>query len=60
MIRMKRRAGPEERLGREVNVTFRNEQQWQSAGDGFTRQLRSSPLLEIARQDKGDSDGGRE
>jgi DNA-binding transcriptional ArsR family regulator len=50
----------EERLGREVNVTIRNEEQWQSAGDGFTRQLRSSPLLEIPRQDEADRDGGRE
>jgi hypothetical protein len=31
----------------EVNVTIRTARQWQSADDGFTRQLRSSPLLEI-------------
>jgi hypothetical protein len=46
----------EQRLGREVNVTIRGEQQWQSASDGFTRQLRSSPLLEIPR--RGDDDRG--
>ena len=50
----------EERLGREVNITIRNAQQWHSASDGFTRQLRAAPLLEIPRQDKGDRDGGRE
>jgi predicted nucleotidyltransferase len=49
----------EERLGREVNVTIRNEQQWQSADDGFTRQLRSSPLLEILPQDGSNREGGR-
>jgi hypothetical protein len=37
----------EERLGREVNVTIRNAEQWEAAADGFTRQLRSSPLVEI-------------
>lgn len=37
----------EERLGREVNVTIRNTEQWEAAADGFTRQLRSSPLVEI-------------
>lgn len=49
----------EERLGREVNVTIRNAQQWQSASDGFTRQLRSSPLLEIPHQDEGGREEGR-
>lgn len=38
----------EARLGPEVNVTIRGAGQWRSASDGFTRQLRSSPLLEIA------------
>jgi predicted nucleotidyltransferase len=37
----------EERLGREVNVTIRDAERWKNAADGFTRQLRSSPLLEI-------------
>jgi hypothetical protein len=38
----------EQRLGREVNVTVRDRAHWQAATDGFTRQLRSSPLVEIA------------
>lgn len=38
----------EQRLGREVSVTIRGEEHWRSGTDGFTRQLRSSPLLEIA------------
>lgn len=37
----------QERLGREVNTTVRKAGQWQSAQDGFARQLRSSPLVEI-------------
>lgn len=37
----------EERLGREVNTTIRQAEQWETAQDGFTRQLRSSPLVEI-------------
>jgi hypothetical protein len=37
----------QERLGRELNTTVRTAEQWQGAQDGFTRQLRSSPLLEI-------------
>jgi predicted nucleotidyltransferase len=37
----------EERLGREVNATIRKAQHGESAEDGFTRQLRSSPLVEI-------------
>src|SRR3984957_16164801 len=36
----------EQRLGREVNVTVRDRAHWQAATDGFTRQLRSSPLVE--------------
>lgn len=40
-----RRAG--QRLGREVNVTVRDRAHWETATDGFTRQLRSSPLVEI-------------
>ena len=37
----------EERLGREVNTTIRQAEQWETAPDGFTRQLRSSPQVEI-------------
>jgi predicted nucleotidyltransferase len=37
----------ERRLGREVNVVIRGREDWQSASDGFARQLRSSPVLEI-------------
>jgi MarR family protein len=37
----------EQRLGREVNVTVRDRAHWQTATDGFMRQLRSSPLVEI-------------
>jgi hypothetical protein len=37
----------QERLGREVNTTVRKPEQWQSAQDGFARQVRSSPLVEI-------------
>jgi predicted nucleotidyltransferase len=49
----------ERRLGREVNVTVRGAEQWRSATDGFTRQVRSSPLLEIpAHPDREGSDGG--
>lgn len=50
----------EQRLGREVNVTIRGVQQWRSASDGFTKQLRSSPLLEIPHHGLGDLDGGQE
>ena len=37
----------QQRLGREVNVTQRTRKQWDSAADGFTRQVRSSPSVEI-------------
>lgn len=37
----------EQRLGHEVNVTVRDRARWQAATDSFTRQLRSSPLVEI-------------
>jgi hypothetical protein len=37
----------EERLRREVNVTIRDAERWKNASDGFTQQLRSSPLVEI-------------
>lgn len=37
----------QDRLGREVNVTFRTPQQWDHGQDGFTVQVRSSALLKI-------------
>ena len=37
----------ERRLGREINVVIRRPEDWHTASDGFTQQLRSSPLLEI-------------
>jgi predicted nucleotidyltransferase len=37
----------EQWLGREVNVTIRDPLRWRTSEDGFTRQLRSSPLVEI-------------
>jgi len=40
----------QDRLGREVNTTIRKAEQWHSAQDGFTRQLRSSPLVQIPLQ----------
>ena len=36
-----------ERLGREVNTTIRKAEQWHGAQDGFARQLRSSPLVQV-------------
>jgi predicted nucleotidyltransferase len=35
------------RLGREVNVTQRTRRQWETADDGFTEQVRSSPMVEV-------------
>jgi hypothetical protein len=35
------------RLGREVNVTQRTRRQWETATDGFTQQLRNSPIIEV-------------
>lgn len=35
------------RLGREVNVTLRTRKVWETATDGFTRQVRSSALVEL-------------
>jgi predicted nucleotidyltransferase len=43
----------QERLGREVNTTVRKAEQWQGAQDGFARQLRSSPLVEIPVESSG-------
>lgn len=37
----------ERRLGREVNVTQRTSRQWETASDGFAKQLRSSPMVEV-------------
>ena len=37
----------EQRLGREVNPVVRSAEQWRTADDGFTTQLRSSAILEI-------------
>lgn len=42
------------RLGREVNVTQRTRRQWETADDGFTEQVRSSPMIEVPY---GPSDG---
>ncbi len=39
------------RLGREVNVTIRSQDQWDNDSDGFTRQLRSSPQVVVATTD---------
>jgi hypothetical protein len=50
----------ERRLGREVNVTIRSVEQWRSATDSFTQQLRSSPLLEVPHPGPGDLEGGQE
>ena len=54
----------EGRLGREVNPTIRKAEQWQAADDGFTRRVKSSPLVEIPLAGSGASgtsshDGGR-
>ena len=35
------------RLGREVNTTLRTRDQWDTATDGFTTQVRSSPMIQI-------------
>lgn len=37
----------QERLGREVNVTQRTRKQWETATDGFSQQVRSSPMVEV-------------
>jgi predicted nucleotidyltransferase len=50
----------EQRLGREVNVTVRSAEQWRSADDGFTRQLRSSALLMVPHHGRDYLDGGSE
>ena len=35
------------RLGREVNTTIRTRLQWETATDGFTEQLRTTPIVEL-------------
>jgi predicted nucleotidyltransferase len=35
------------RLGREVNLTQRTRRQWETATDGFTEQVRASPMVEV-------------
>ena len=37
----------QQRLGREVNVTQRARKQWDTATDGFSEQVRSSPMVEV-------------
>jgi len=37
----------QQRLGREVNVTQRTTEQWESASDGFSQQLRASPMVDV-------------
>lgn len=38
----------ERRLGRQVNVTVRSKASWQSAEDGFVKEVRRSPLVSVA------------
>ena len=38
----------QQRLGREVNVTQRTPKAWKTATDGFTQQVRSSPMVELS------------
>lgn len=38
----------ERRLGRQVNVTVRSRAAWQSAEDGFVKQVRRSPLVSVS------------
>lgn len=37
----------QKRLGREVNLTQRTRKQWDTATDGFSEQVRSSPMVEV-------------
>jgi predicted nucleotidyltransferase len=37
----------QQRLGREVNVTQRTREQWDTATDGFSAQVRNSPMVEV-------------
>ncbi len=37
----------QQRLGREVNVTQRTRKQWATATDGFSQQVRDSPMVEV-------------
>lgn len=45
----------QQRLHREVNVTLRTPRQWREAEDGFTRQVRDSPLLELSVREPSDA-----
>lgn len=42
----------ERRLGHEISVKLRSHEVWEKGTDGFTRQVRSSPLLEIPYSQK--------
>ncbi len=37
----------QQRLGREVNITQRTRKQWDTATDGFSDQVRRSPMIEV-------------
>jgi predicted nucleotidyltransferase len=47
----------ERRLGREVNTTIRSKATWQSARDGFVRQVRSSPIVPVRSPDRAETRG---
>ena len=38
----------ERRLGRDVNATIRSKSSWETARDGFVKQIRSSPLIPVS------------
>lgn len=45
----------ERRLGRPVNVTVRSKASWQSAEDGFVKEVRRSPLVSVAGTESEDT-----
>jgi predicted nucleotidyltransferase len=45
----------QQRLGREVNVTQRTRKQWEAATDGFSEQVRSSPMVAVPYPRKHDA-----
>lgn len=47
----------ERRLGREVKTTIRSKATWQSARDGFVRQVRSSPIVPVRSPDRAETRG---
>lgn len=50
----------QQRLGREVNVTMRTRKQWENASDSFTRNVRSSPMVEVPYPaDRGEVEHGK-